>query len=153
MSYYWKGESYYQLKEYAKARQEYVQFLDLAKIHDLDRKNWYEATALYGAGYTYVKQEKYRDALPYFSQCVTKSRSDKGLKNRILPDAILRSADCSFMGKDYNTALAGYSEMITSKTKGDYALYQKGIILGLQDKADEKIATLEKIESDKGVTK
>lgn len=150
LCYYWKGESNFSKEEYATAQSEYVQFLSLAKINDVTDEEWFETNALYGAGYSLLKQKNYGDALPYFNQTVTKSRAsgNRQLKDRVLPDAVLRSADCSFIVKDYNAALTNYSEIISGKKAGaDYALYQKGMILGLQGKMEEKITAMQTIET------
>lgn len=150
LCYYWKGESLFAKNEFDAAAQQYLQFLNLLKISDLKEKDWYEPNALYGAGYSLLKLKKYDDALLYFNQCVAKIKpqANKQLKDKVLSDALLRSADCSFMVKDYNAALASYSEIIGGeKTGTDYALFQKGMILGLQGKLEEKVTTLQAIES------
>ncbi len=150
LCYYWKGETFFSKNDYANAETEYTQFLNLAKISDIEKKEWYEANASYGAGYSMLKQNEFGDALPYFNQSVAKIKasSDKQLKDKVLPDALLRSADCSFMMKDYNAALSGYSEIISGKKTGtDYALFQKGMILGLTGKLEEKASALETIQS------
>ncbi len=150
LCYYWKGESFFAKKDFENAGQEYLQFLNLSKINSLQENDWYEANALYGAGYSFLKQKKFGDALPYFNQCVTRIKplGNKQLKDKVLPDALLRSADCSFMVKDYNASLANYSEIISGKKTGtDYALFQKGMILGLQGKMEEKVSTLQTIET------
>lgn len=150
LCYYWKGETFYAKNDYAKAEPEYNQFLNLSKINEIQEKDWYDANAAYGAGYSLLKQNEYSDALPYFNQSVAgiKTSGDKQLKDKVLPDALLRSADCSFMMKDYNASLASYSEVISGKKQGtDYALFQKGMILGLTGKLEEKASTLETIQS------
>lgn len=151
LCYYWKGEALFAKDDFENATGEYTQFLSLAKINDIKDKEWYEANALYGAGYSLLKQNKYGDALPYFNQSAVKIKAsgNKQLKEKVLPDAVLRSADCSFMIKDYNTAIANYSEIISTKKTGtDYALFQKGMILGLQGKMEEKVSTLETIPTE-----
>ncbi|MDZ4845012.1 MAG: tetratricopeptide repeat protein [Chitinophagales bacterium] len=150
LCYYWKGESNFSKQEYVTAGELYLQFLNLAKINDVSEKEWHEANAQYGAGYSLFKQKKYGDALPYFNQCVAKCRtsSNRNLKDKVLSDALLRSADCSFIVKDYPAALTNYSEIISAKKAGsDYALYQKGMILGLQGKMEEKITAMQTIET------
>lgn len=150
LCHYWKGETHFSKQEYAKAGELYLQFLNLAKINDVSQKEWHEANALYGAGYALLKQNEYGDALPYFNQSVAKCRasSNRNLKDKVLPDALLRSADCNFIVKDYAAALTNYSEIISGKKAGsDYALYQKGMILGLQGKVEEKITAMQTIET------
>jgi len=150
LCYYWKGESFFAGENYENAAQEYVQFLDLISINSVKEKDWYEPNALYGAGYALLKQEKYGDALPYFNRCAAKIKQlgNKQLKEKILPDALLRAGDCSFMAKDYDAALANYSEIISARKTGtDYALFQKGMIMGLQGRMEDKVAALQMIET------
>ncbi len=150
LSYYWKGESYYAKNEYSSAAEHYLQFIDLAKITTFADGDWYIANAYYGAGYSLLKQNKYGNALPSFNECIAKCKTatDKNLKDKILPDAQLRAADCSFMVRDYNGALANYSQIIDGKKSGaDYASFQKGMILGLQGKMDGKAAIMETFET------
>ncbi|GIV34521.1 MAG: hypothetical protein KatS3mg031_2056 [Chitinophagales bacterium] len=149
-AYYWKGEACFAIKDYACALQQYLQFIDLSKITPFKGKDWYDANAYYGAGYALMKQNRYAEALPYFKEAISrcKSSSDRTLSQRVWADALLRAADCNFMIKDYQAALNSYSQVIDSKQPGaDYAAFQKGIILGLIGKTEDKAAMLETFEN------
>jgi TolA-binding protein len=150
LSYYWLGECNYQLLQYNTAFNEYNKFLQLAATTDIKDKNWYLANAHYAAGYTQFKQQDFSTAARYFSEAVSKlpavTRAEA--KSRLYPDARLRLADCYLVLKNYSAAISNYDEVIQAKAAGsDYALFQKATILGLQSRHEEKISTLEKIQS------
>jgi len=65
---------------------------------------------------------------------------DENTKN----DASLRLADAYFVQKNYPSALLNYNKIIENASSGeDYALFQRGMIQGLQGENDAKIATHE----------
>jgi TolA-binding protein len=58
----------------------------------------------------------------------------------------MRSADCNFILKHYDAAIDNYDYVISKNSaSADYALYQRGIILGLQNKLEEKINSMKRI--------
>ncbi len=153
-AFYWKGQIDYQRKNYAVAQSDLYKFLELAKTESDLPDISSPVTANYTIGYCYLKQNDYSNALSYFAN------SKLELKNgitytinsdvlRILPDVELRMGDCSFQLKNYDEALDNYNEVITAKSTGaDYALYQKAIILGLQNDDDAKLTMLQRIITD-----
>lgn len=146
LCHYWKGEIYYDNKDYINAITSFNQFLTLAKTVKEFPDEISIATANYNLGYCYLKQKNYNEALNYFNRTI--SDNLQVLKIKILPDALLRIADCNFMLKNYNAATSGYNNVIENKYAGtDYAIFQKGILLGLQGHLEEKIQTLQIINS------
>lgn len=148
LSHYWLGESFYQKEQYSNAFSEYNKFLEVAANINLKDKNWLLANANYSAGYTQFKQQKFSSAAKYFAEAISKSQlsSKPEAKSKIYPDASLRNGDCNFMLKNYAAAIAGYDAVIQSRANGgDYALFQKATIQGLQGKYEDKIITLENI--------
>jgi len=148
LSYYWLGECNYQMEQYGNAFNEYVKFLDLADAASIKDVNWYVANANYSAGYAQFKQQQYATAAKHFSLAIEKSQASNKpeAKSKIYPDASLRNGDCNFMLKNYPVAVSSYDAVVQNNAPGsDYALFQKGTILGLQGKYEEKIQTLEKI--------
>ncbi|UYQ91317.1 tetratricopeptide repeat protein [Chitinophaga horti] len=100
-------------------------------------------TASYNLGYSLLKKESYSEALPYFEAA---QRSGGPNAQRIANDAALRSADCYYMLKDFAKANSLYDRVIANSEPGaDYAMYQKSIILGIQNKSNEKIAMLKQL--------
>src|SRR5690606_12673359 len=62
-------------------------------------------------------------------------------------DAIARLADSYFSLRNYARATHYYDLLISSKAKSqDYAMFQKGVIQGLQGDMDTKIATLNELQ-------
>ncbi|SEM09173.1 TolA-binding protein [Chitinophaga rupis] len=100
-------------------------------------------TASYNMGYSLLKKEDYTHALQHFEAAQKASGPNAG---RIANDALLRSADCYYMLKDFGRATALYDRVIANKDPGaDYATYQKSIILGIQGKYNEKLALLKQL--------
>lgn len=100
-------------------------------------------TASYNMGYSLLKKEQYTEALPYFESAQRASGPNAG---RITNDAVLRSADCYYMLRDFPKAIAGYDRIINANEPGaDYAMYQKSIIYGIQGKQNDKLALLKQL--------
>lgn len=100
-------------------------------------------TASYNMGYALLKREDYTRALQHFEAAQHASGPDAG---RITNDAMLRSADCYYMLKDYAKATALYDKVINDNQPGaDYATYQKSIILGIQGKPNDKVSMLKQL--------
>jgi len=138
---YWKGEAQYRLKDYDGAIRSYGDFLFTPAALKFDYYN----LGNYNIGYSYFKKENYGEAQTAFRKYIAdNSKTDKARYN----DALLRIADAFFMLKDQASALDYYAKAIENKAQSsDYALYQKAVILGIQNKTKEKISTLEKIFS------
>lgn len=135
---FWRAEIYFERKNWTKAVEGYESFLANPMAQQTDE---YEM-GFYGAGYALFQQEKYVEAAYYFEKYV----KNTGENTKITKDAILRLGDCFFILKDYPRAIAAYDRIIFGKYIGsDYALFQKGIILGLQNQFAEKIATLQRL--------
>jgi TolA-binding protein len=109
-----------------------------------------EVNAQYTLGYCYLKLEDYNRAGGYFNSVmkVLSSSIDAGDK-KLHADAALRDGDCEFVSKNYGSAVSSYDVIISKKLPGsDYALYQKAIIQGLQNKNTDKLTTLKRITSE-----
>ncbi len=113
-----------------------------------------EALARYLQGYNYFKQKKYRMASGQFGRTISLIRlenpgSAEYLQKKIEPDALVRQGDCFFKANDYDQAIERYNQALNIGYKSPgYALYQKAIILGLQEKVAKKILYLNKIADD-----
>jgi TolA-binding protein len=102
-------------------------------------------TASYNMGYALLKREDYSRALQHFEAAQKASGPNAA---RITNDAMLRSADCYYMLKDYAKATVLYDKVISNNQPGaDYATYQKSIILGIQNKPNDKVAMLKQLSS------
>ena len=136
---YWKGEALYRQNDFDGAVRAYNDYLFTPAAVKSPRYN----LANYNVGYANFKRENYSEAQQAFRKYVKdKSQTDP----KRYSDALLRVGDCLFMLKDQVGALDYYNQAISSgATSGDYALYQKGVILGVQGRFNDKILTLEKL--------
>ncbi|MEI6817940.1 MAG: tetratricopeptide repeat protein, partial [Bacteroidota bacterium] len=136
---YWKSEIFYKWKEYDEAIAGYGEFIFMPEAVGLDVYN----IAHYNLGYCYYIKQDYPNAQKWFRKYVkNKNETDETRYN----DACLRIADCHFFAKDYASAVEYYDRGITNKSKAtDYALFQKGMILGIQGKLKEKANSLQRI--------
>jgi TolA-binding protein len=137
---YWKGEAQYRLLAYDDAISSYNQFM----YSEGASASPFYAMANYNLGYAYFKKEDYNNAQKEFKDYINAKPADK---NRY-DDATLRLADSHFMLKNYSDAVQYYDMAINNNAKSkDYALYEKSVLLGIQKKGGDKVATLQKILS------
>jgi tetratricopeptide (TPR) repeat protein len=160
----WKAESLVQEGKYEEALPLYQQFLDAPGVDELEVYPF----AFYGVGYAKYKADQYQDAIPYFEKflkTISKGRYDE----KIYHDAQLRLGDCNYaqaarLGKDAATqkrkhmedAITAYAYVTGKKgTDGDYALYQTGMLYGLQGQLfdvsgmrEKKISALKRLVAD-----
>jgi len=108
--------------------------------------------AHYSQGYNFLELKDYKKAENSFKNVMTAFNTQKEIQKnqtvaeKILPDSYLRLGDCLFKQRDYNTALKQYQFVIDKNHQGqDYALYQKGVILGLLGEPYEKIIVLQEL--------
>lgn len=141
-AHYWMGESYFAQEDYDAALRKYD---DLRNSPGAYATELYEE-ANYSMGYAWFKQKNYGEAATAFRRFIGAGDLDPKQK----ADAMLRVGDCAFVLKDEPTAVQWYDKAIAAgATEKDYALYQKGICLGLQQKFAEKIAVLKQLLAEK----
>lgn len=134
LSTYWLAEAMYEVRKFGESVDNFEKFLDLPASRKTDVFNY----ANYALGYAAFEHESYRKAATHFSRFLQGNERDRNTIN----DAVLRLADSYFVLKDYGDALTYYNRIIASNATGeDYALFQRGMIQGLQGQNDEKIAT------------
>ncbi|MEY2799469.1 MAG: hypothetical protein RI934_457 [Bacteroidota bacterium] len=138
---YWKADCYYQLADYDNALK-YFSLYSQTSAAAPDLANLVN----YQLGYTYFKKEEYKSAVFYFDKFLKGIDRASVVDNKKINDATLRIADGYFVIKDYDKALFSYNKIANDHIGGtDYALFQKGIILGLQGKQNDKIITLKQV--------
>lgn len=134
LSTYWLAEAMYEVRKYGESVSNFDKFLEMPSAKKTDVFNY----ANYALAYAAFEDEDYKKAVPYFVKFIQGNEKDKNTIN----DAILRLADSYFVLKDYPNALANYNRIIAMNATGeDYALFQRGMIQGLQTQNDAKIAT------------
>lgn len=144
-----KGNLMYEIKKYEAA---IVNFNSFKQFNIVDNSTlaWASPSlADYYSAYSYFKLKDYSSAATYFEQGINRlTGSTIPNDAKLLKDSYLRNADCLFMIKNYDKAITNYDIVINGKWPGaDYALLQESIIFGLQDRIDQKIATLSKLSN------
>ena len=136
---YWTGEAFYKLNDYENAIKSYSEFL----VTPAALRNKKYNTANFNIGYACFKKGDFNNSQMAFRKYILeKPQTDPARFN----DALLRIGDCFFMMKNQSTALDYYNQAISANAKaGDYAIYQKAIILGVQGRMNDKVNTLQKL--------
>ncbi|ADY52471.1 Tetratricopeptide TPR_1 repeat-containing protein [Pseudopedobacter saltans DSM 12145] len=135
---YWCAESMYEVRKYGESVNYFENFLKMPASRKTDLYNY----ANYALGYAALEGENYGKAATYLDKFLKGNEKDQSTIN----DATLRLADAYFGSKNYGAALSYYNRIIASKTSSeDYALFQRGVIEGLMNQPDTKIATLQSL--------
>ncbi|TCC89528.1 tetratricopeptide repeat protein [Pedobacter frigiditerrae] len=135
---YWMAESMYELRKFGEAVKTFEKFLAMPAAQKTDVYNF----ANYALGYAAFEDEKYTKAANYFEKFL--NGDDKDAKT--VTDATIRLADSYFVNKNYGDAMVNYNKIINGKLTGeDYALFQRGMIQGLQKQDDAKITTMQSL--------
>lgn len=138
-AYFWRGETYYRKAQFAKAAADYATYLSTTGQRDTDMY----ALAYYNLGYSYFKQNKYQDALSRFRQYTDTERNQQAAP---YADAFNRIGDCLFYNRQFADAEAAYAKAVNLQPgSGDYAIYQRGYLLGLQKDYRGKINSMDRL--------
>lgn len=138
-TYYWRGEAYYRLNNYSKAEHDFQDFLITPGAYSIKEYNM----AYYNLGYCFYKSEKYNLAIEWFRKYLDRPKSSK---YEFYGDACNRAGDSFFLLRTYWMAIEMYDKCIQSNGFDiDYAMYQKSFALGLVERPDKKIATLDEL--------
>jgi tetratricopeptide (TPR) repeat protein len=140
-TYYWMGEIDYKNGKYSEAISNYNRFINISEAS----KSSFYAPTYYSIGYSYYLEKNYTQALNYFKKYKDESTYIPSNSDRYI-DNMLRLGDCYFLSGQYEKAAESYGFVSSKKVNNsDYATFQQGIIYGLMDKRDLKIATLRNI--------
>ena len=135
----WVAECQYRQGDYKGAERSLNSYLASATADD-DSGN--VALARYNLGYAHFQQRKYAESRKAFAAAV----ADKRLPGNLWADALNRIGDTYYYARDYETAEDYYEQAYTGdNTAGDYALYQKAMMLGLQRDYKGKINMLDQL--------
>lgn len=141
-AYFWRGESYYRLNDYRQAISDYRTYLNNTRQRNTDTY----ALAHYSLGYSYFKEKDYSEALSRFRQ-YTDLESNR--QSASYADAFNRIGDCLFHNRQFAQAEEQYSKAAQIlPSAGDYALYQKGFVMGLQKDYQGKISMMDRLISE-----
>lgn len=141
-SYFWRGEARYHMQNYKGAVTDYQMF---NRLNQKGIQPGLFAASLYNCGYALMKQEDYNSAIDAFTNYIAQP-AEEGTETYV--DGMLRLADCFYYTRQFVLGESYYhnASLIESKQK-DYALYQEGLMLGLQKKYNEKQAKLDELLS------
>lgn len=132
---YWKAEAMYEVRKYGEAVVNFDRFLRYPAAKNTSVYTY----ANYALAYAAYRNSSFSTAANYFERFLASGDSDQNTRN----DAIARLGDSYFSLRSYGRAMTQYNKLINAKvTQEDYALYQRGIIQGLQGDIATKIATL-----------
>ncbi|MEO6977308.1 MAG: tetratricopeptide repeat protein [Mucilaginibacter sp.] len=132
---YWMAEAMYEVRKYGESVENFEKFLDFDEARETGVYNY----ANYALAYAAFYGEQYKKAATYFQKFLQGEEKDANTVN----DAVTRLGDSYFVMKNYDRAMEYYNRIIQQKSSGqDYALFQRGMIQGLQGAADTKITTL-----------
>ena len=135
---YWMAEAMYEVRKYGESVDNFEKFLQMPQAAETNVANY----ANYALAYAAFYDEKYSKAATFFERFLHGEEKDQNSIN----DAVTRVGDSYFVLKSYGKALDYYNRIISQGSKGqDYALFQRGMIQGLQGNPDAKIVTLKEV--------
>lgn len=137
---YWKAEAMYEVRKYPEAVENFSRFLQLPVARNTKVYNY----ANYGLAYAAFRNSSFRIAADYFERFLANGGSS--LEENVRHDVIARLGDSYLSLRDYGRANEYYDQLINSKAPNqDYALFQRGILQGLQGDNESKLSTLRSV--------
>ena len=132
----WLAETQYRAgnyKEAAKYQQEYVS--------STSKTDENYGIAQYNLGYSLYGQKRYAEAKTAFQNAIASNQLSSDLK----ADAYNRIGDAQYYARDFSGAQNSYDQAmkLDKNTSGDYSMYQKGIMMGLNKQYDEEIKQMD----------
>ena len=132
----WLAEAQYRAgnyKEAARNQQEYVK--QVQKGDD----NY--GIAQYNLGYSLFEQKQYAEARTAFRNAI----DSKMLSPELAADAYNRIGDTQYYARDFAAAQSSYDQAMKAdkNASGDYAMYHKGIMMGMSHQYTEEIAQMD----------
>ena len=133
-SMFWKGESFYRLKNYEAAQKSFENFKALPESKETkELKN-----LLYHQAYTFFQLKDYNQAGGHFNEYISSSENEI-----LINDSYLRLGDCFFALSNYFKAIPAYEKVIEANENDiDYAQLQIAFCHGYMGDTNKKIETL-----------
>jgi TolA-binding protein len=133
---YWRGEAWYRLAHFDKAKSDYELFMGIPGSMLLSEYNMVR----YNLGYALFNQKDYLNALNHFK---TFESGVTNVRPEVLADTKNRIADCYYITMNYPMAVSYYDKVIEyGNLDADYAMFQKGFSLGLMNDEKGKVEIL-----------
>jgi len=137
---YWKAEAMYEVRKYGEAVENFSRFLRLPAARGTNVYNY----ANYGLAYAAFRNHSFSIAADYFERFLATEGSS--LEENVRHDVIARLGDSYLSVRNYDRANEYYDQLINSEAPNqDYALFQRGIIQGLQGDNETKLSTLRSV--------
>src|SRR5690606_4661824 len=137
---YWKAEAMYEVRKYGEAVDNFSKFLQLPEARNTKVYNY----ANYALAYSAFRINRYNVAAQYFERFL--ATKEGSLDESVRYDVIARLGDSYLSTRNYSRANEYYDMLINNKAPNqDYALFQHGIIQGLQGNNDAKLSTLRSV--------
>lgn len=136
---FWRGETSYRTGNYTNAEKDFIMYTELED----NRKDETYAMAFYNLGYINFRKKSYGKALSYFRRCEAVASS---LTSKVMSDMANRMGDCYYHSRNFDEAEKYYA-LAASKdpSQGDYAMFQRSFIMGLQKNYDAKIRQIDQM--------
>lgn len=137
LSRFWLAESYYRNEQYRDALTTYTDLYNISALYGQEEHD----ILPYNIAYCYFESGDYPAALKWFGEYL----EDPYAAYR--KEALVRSADCYFVDKDYKKACEMYENVIESYADSAdmYPYYQAGVAYGLLKKPAKKIELLKNV--------
>ena len=137
LSRFWLAESYYRNEQYRDALTTYTDLYNISALYGQEEHD----ILPYNIAYCYFESGDYPAALKWFGEYL----EDPYAVYR--KEALVRSADCYFVDKDYKKACEMYENVIESYADSTdmYPYYQAGVAYGLLKKPAKKIELLKNV--------
>jgi TolA-binding protein len=136
---FWLGEIAYAKGNSGVALQRYRNFVARAP-----KSGEEYAMAHYNMGYCYFNEKN----MPQAGEAFDKFLGARARRDDYRADALNRRGDVHYASREFDDAVACYDQAINiNSTHRYYAEYQRAVTLGVQNKAQEKITSLQRIVS------
>ncbi|KGE15898.1 tetratricopeptide repeat protein [Sphingobacterium deserti] len=137
---YWKAEAMYEVRKYGEAVENFSRFLRLPAARNTKVYNY----ANYALAYAAFRINRYSVAADHFERFL--ATEEGTADDRVRYDVIARLGDSYLSMRNYDRANQYYDQLISNKAPNqDYALFQHGIIQGLQGDNEAKLNTLRSV--------
>jgi len=137
---YWKAEAMYEVRKYKEAVENFSRFLLMPAARNTDVYSY----AHYGLAYAAFRNNSFSVAADYFERFLATDGSS--IEESVRHDVIARLGDSYLSLRNYGRANQYFDQLINSKAPNqDYALFQRGIMYGLQGDNETKISTLRSV--------
>ncbi|MGV3760843.1 tetratricopeptide repeat protein [Parapedobacter sp.] len=134
---YWKAEAMYEVRKYGEAVQAFSRFLGMPAAPGTDVYVY----ANYALAYAAFRSNNFNIAAKYFELFLSTDR--RSMEGNMRNDAMARLGDSYLSLRDYGRANQCYNQLIDDQAPNqDYALFQRGIIQGLEGDNQTKMNTL-----------